>query len=104
MSQHALGATILETHLQPETKLLVDLLDYLVTGQPKSVVRVLSQYFRLLARLVRASASDKQQLEKVLALVLAPLNEPPQYVSAEDARPHSNRAYDAFAFDFLAEP
>ncbi|EGY17948.1 ubiquitin-protein ligase E3C [Verticillium dahliae VdLs.17] len=98
----ALGATILETHLQPETKLLVDLLAYLVTGQPQSVVRVLSQYFRLLARLVRASASDEQQLEKVLALVLAPLNEPPQYGSAEDARPHSNRAYDAFAFDFLA--
>ncbi|KAH6700791.1 ubiquitin-protein ligase E3C [Verticillium dahliae] len=99
----ALGATILETHLQPETKLLVDLLAYLVTGQPQSVVRVLSQYFRLLARLVRASASDEQQLEKVLALVLAPLNEPPQYGSAEDARPHSNRAYDAFAFDFLAQ-
>ncbi|KAM0508827.1 hypothetical protein ACHAPW_003714 [Verticillium nonalfalfae] len=65
-------------------------------------MQVLSQYFRLLATLVRASASDQQQLEKVLALVLAPLNEPPQYVSAEDVRPFTTRAYDAFAFDFLA--
>ncbi|KAM0640955.1 hypothetical protein ACHAQF_005103 [Verticillium nonalfalfae] len=88
--------------LQPESKLLVDLLAYLVAGQPQSVMQVLSQYFRLLATLVRASASDQQQLEKVLALVLAPLNEPPQYVSAEDVRPFTTRAYDAFAFDFLA--
>ncbi|EEY22024.1 ubiquitin-protein ligase E3C [Verticillium alfalfae VaMs.102] len=98
----ALGATTMETFLQPESKLLVDLLAYLVAGQPQSVMQVLSQYFRLLATLVRASASDQQQLEKVLVLVLAPLNKPPQYVSAEDARPFTTRAYDAFAFDFLA--